>query len=418
MGGIHVMLEEQMVGSIARRIQQELAALSHYSATEKGVTRLPFTKEAEDALVCLESMMKEAGLSTCRDNSGALHGFLPGKSDKRFIIGSHYDSVVEGGAYDGIAGVVCGIEIARHFSPDTLPFTLEIVAFNDEEGVRFGGGFLSSKALLGELKSEELKNYCDADGLSCYEAMQQAGYDPEKIAENVWPLENIAGFLEIHIEQGARLYQSELPLGLVTGIVGMRRFDIEVTGRADHAGTTPMTMRADALTAAAAFILTAQKAAAERAAPDVVATVGVCEVKPGTVNTVPASVHLTLDVRSLDAAVRDEVVEECFAALQKAAAANDLAVKTQEKLTVAPVKMDETLMARLSEAMTEEEISYMALASGAGHDALPIARRLPAAMLFVPSKDGRSHCPEEYSEPEDFARAVRVVIHMLEDWSE
>ncbi|MFV0636762.1 M20 family metallo-hydrolase [Mitsuokella sp. WILCCON 0060] len=412
------MLEEQMVGSIARRIQQELAALSHYSATEKGVTRLPFTKEAEDALVCLEKMMKEAGLSTCRDHSGALHGFLPGKSEKRFIIGSHYDSVVEGGAYDGIAGVVCGIEIARHFSPNTLPFTLEIVAFNDEEGVRFGGGFLSSKALLGELKPAELKNYCDADGLSCYEAMQKFGYDPEKIAEDVWPVENIAGFLEIHIEQGARLYQSELPLGLVTGIVGMRRFDIEITGRADHAGTTPMTMRADALTAAAAFILTAQKAAAERAAPDVVATVGVCEVKPGTVNTVPAFVHLTLDVRSLDAAVRDEVVETCFDALHKAAAANDLAVKTQEKLTVAPVKMDETLMARLSEAMTEEDIPYMALASGAGHDALPIARRVPAAMLFVPSRDGRSHCPEEYSEPEDFARAVRVVIHMLEDWSE
>ena len=127
-----MMVEEQMIGSLAGRIQQELATLSRYSATEKGVTRLPFTKEAEDALVCLEKMMREAGLSTCRDGSGALHGFLPGKSDKLFIIGSHYDSVVEGGAYDGIAGVVCGIEIARHFSPNTLPFTLEIVAFNDE----------------------------------------------------------------------------------------------------------------------------------------------------------------------------------------------------------------------------------------------------------------------------------------------
>ena len=413
-----MMVEEQMIGSLAGRIQQELATLSRYSATEKGVTRLPFTKEAEDALVCLEKMMREAGLSTCRDGSGALHGFLPGKSDKLFIIGSHYDSVVEGGAYDGIAGVVCGIEIARHFPPNTLPFTLEIVAFNDEEGVRFGGGFLSSKALLGELKPAELKNYCDADGLSCYEAMQRSGYDPEKISEDAWSVENIVGFLEIHIEQGARLYQAGLPIGLVTGIVGMRRFDIELTGRADHAGTTPMNMRADALTAAAAFILTAQKAAKERAAPDVVATVGVCEVRPGTVNTVPASVHLTLDVRSLDAAVRDEVVAECFAALRKAAAENDLTVKTQEKLTVAPVKRDEMFMARLREARTEGDIFYMALASGAGHDALPIARRLPAAMLFVPSRDGRSHCPEEYSEPEDFARAVQVAIHMLEDWSE
>jgi len=412
------MMEEKKLSSTARRIQQELAELAKYSATEKGVTRLPFTKEAADALDALEKMMQGAGLSTVRDGSGALHGFLPGKSEKRFIVGSHYDSVVEGGAYDGIAGVVCGIEIARHFSPKTLPFTLEVVAFNDEEGVRFGGGFLSSLALLGEVRPAELKKYRDADGISCYEAMQAAGYDPEKISEKVWPVEDVLGFLEIHIEQGERLPKAGVPVGLVTGIVGMRRFDIEITGRADHAGTTPMDMRADALVAAAALILTAQKAAKKRAETGVVATVGVCEVKPGTVNTVPASVHVTLDVRNLDVAVRDAVVDECFAALQQAASENGLTIETQEKMHVAPVRMDAGLMARLGSAMDAKGVPYTQLPSGAGHDSLPIARKMPASMLFVPSKGGRSHCPEEYTAPEDFARVVDVVSYMLEDWSE
>ncbi len=401
----------------AERIRQELSALAKFSATEKGVTRLPFTKEAAAALNYLDKLMQEAGLTTYPDASGALHGLLQGKGSQRFVIGSHYDSVVEGGAYDGIAGVVCGIEIARHFAPQELPFSLEIVAFNDEEGVRFGGGFLSSKALLGELQPEELQNYRDTKGISCYEAMQEVGYAPERLSEAAWDKDKIVGFLEIHIEQGARLYKEHLPLGLVTGIVGMRRFDIQLTGRADHAGTTPMTLRADALAGAAPFILMAQRAARERKSPDVVATVGVCEVKPGTVNTVPASVHLTLDVRSLRAETRDAVVAECFNVLEESAADNGLRISWQEKLSVAPVNMDEGLRERLRQAIHEENVSYMELASGAGHDALPIARKLPAAMLFVPSKDGRSHCPEESSRPEDFSRAVDVVIRMLEDWS-
>ena len=184
------------------RIKETLETLKIFSATTNGVTRLPFTKEAKLAVNFLKQKMEEAGLKVFIDASGSIHGIRPGISSRKIIIGSHYDSVKSGGAYDGIAGVVCGIEIARLLKYETLFYTLEIIGFNDEEGVRFGTGFFSSKAFLGEWNIENLKHQYDEHGVSVYDAMKSWNLIPEQLTNSVWDLSQIRCFMEIHIEQG------------------------------------------------------------------------------------------------------------------------------------------------------------------------------------------------------------------------
>lgn len=234
--------------------------------------------EGKDAVDYLASAMQDAGLSVQVDDTGAVHGLRSSPANQRIVIGSHYDTVREGGAFDGIAGVICGIELARLIRGENLSCGLEVVGFNDEEGVRFGDGFLSSKALLGEIGLEAMKARRDADGISIYEAARRAGYDPEQIEEERWTIENLRAFFEIHIEQGRVLEALGKKLGIVTGIVGMRRYAIRLEGQPDHAGTTPMDMRRDALQVAAYAVLAAVKAA-ERW-PGAVATVGSLIVAP------------------------------------------------------------------------------------------------------------------------------------------
>lgn len=396
-----------MSSNIAESIKEKLAELQRFSATKVGVTRLPFTAEAIAAAEYLSECMKRAGLIVNMDASGAVHGLLPGRTAKRIVIGSHYDSVKCGGAFDGIAGVVCGIEIASLFQPGELYYSLEIIAFNDEEGVRFGDGFFSSKALLGELNLDKLHSTYDEDGISVYEAMVSAGFVPEKIADYVWKQEEIRCFYEIHIEQGAVLEQQGCELGIVDGIVGMRRYQIELKGQADHAGTTPMAMRHDALAAAAPMIMAAETAAWQR--PGAVATVGYCQVEPNAVNTVADEVRLSLDIRSRSTAELDSMSNEIFTALNQAAAKRAVSCKIMPTLTVEPADMNELLQTYLRKSAADRGYKVMAVSSGAGHDALPIARKIPAAMVFVPSRGGRSHCPEEYSSADDLARAVVIV---------
>lgn len=397
--------------TVAERIGAELTTLKQFSADTTGVTRLPFTKEAAAAVSYLAGCMRAAGLLVSIDMTGAVHGLLPGRSARRIVLGSHYDSVRCGGAFDGAAGVVCGIEIARQFRPRELYYTLEVIALNDEEGVRFGGGFLSSKALLGEWSVEQLKLARDKDGICIYDAMTLAGFAPETLPTAAWQLQDIRCFLEIHIEQGAVMEQSNCELGIVNAIVGMRRYQVRFQGRADHVGTTPMHLRHDALAASAELVLAAETAA--RRHSGAVATVGACTVEPNMVNTVPATVVLSLDVRSRQLADILAIETELRAVLQTAAANRGVAYSLQPILSADPVNMDAALQAVLSAGAVAGGYRFMELSSGAGHDALPMARKIPTAKVFVPSRGGRSHCPEEYSAVEDLAKAVDIVLYTI-----
>lgn len=389
------------------RIRECLRQLAGFSASVKGVTRLPFSEEAQMAADYLMNEMEKAGLKTYMDNTGAVHGIRRGRSSNRIVIGSHYDSVPEGGAFDGIAGVICGIELAQLMQNIDLGYGLEILAFNDEEGVRFGGGFLSSKALLGELEISDLRERRDAQGISIYEAAASAGFHPDDIVQKSCNLDNIRGFFEIHVEQGGVLEYGDKHLGLVSGIVGIWRYRIELTGQADHAGTTPMELRHDALLPAAAVIMAANQAAL--AHPGAVATVGSVQIEPGAVNTVAGKVVLSLDLRSMKNGELDAMAEAIFAALNQSADRSKVTVAIVPTLISQPGYMDEDLQQMLVASAHLKNVEPLLMTSGAGHDSLPISAKVPTAMLFVPSRDGRSHCPEEWSDCQDLALAVDVL---------
>ena len=398
---------------IEDNIIKALDALQEFTATPGcGVTRFPYSKEARDACSYLKKLMEAVGLAVRMDNSGAVIGRLEGKSPATIMIGSHFDSVKHGGAYDGIAGVVCAIEVARLLkeSGTELGYSLEVIATNDEEGARFNVGLFTGKVLLGQLSSEDLKAQVDADGVSVYQAMAAYGLKPEEIAEH--KRDDIKAFIEIHIEQGPVLEAEHKEIGIVDVIVGLKRARIRINGRADHAGTMPMHMRKDALEQATKVISKIGDRA--RLFRNCVATVGYLQVEPNVMNIIPQSVTFVVDIRGVDEETIMTQYYSLLADLDKMSLESGLTYDVENLLYAEPVRMDEEIKGHFETSCIERQYDYMHLPSGAGHDAQIFGAQLPAAMLFVPSAGGRSHCPEEKSEAKDLAKAVLVAYDALQ----
>ena len=397
---------------IEDNIIKALDALQEFTATPGcGVTRFPYSKEARDACSYLKKLMEAVGLAVRMDNSGAVIGRLEGKSPATIMIGSHFDSVKHGGAYDGIAGVVCAIEVARLLkeSGTELGYSLEVIATNDEEGARFNVGLFTGKVLLGQLTSEDLKAQVDADGVSVYQAMAAYGLKPEEIAEH--KRDDIKAFIEIHIEQGPVLEAEHKEIGIVDVIVGIKRARIRINGRADHAGTMPMHMRKDALEQATKVISKIGDRA--RLFRNCVATVGYLQVEPNVMNIIPQSVTFVVDIRGVDEETIMTQYYSLLADLDKMSLESGLTYDVENLLYAEPVRMDEEIKGHFETSCIERQYDYMHLPSGAGHDAQIFGAQLPAAMLFVPSAGGRSHCPEEKSEAKDLAKAVLVAYDTI-----
>ena len=402
---------------IEDNIIKALDALQEFTATPGcGVTRFPYSKEARDACSYLKKLMEAVGLAVRMDNSGAVIGRLEGKSPATIMIGSHFDSVKHGGAYDGIAGVVCAIEVARLLkeSGTELGYSLEVIATNDEEGARFNVGLFTGKVLLGQLSSEDLKAQVDADGVSVYQAMAAYGLKPEEIAEH--KRDDIKAFIEIHIEQGPVLEAEHKEIGIVDVIVGIKRARIRINGRADHAGTMPMHMRKDALEQATKVISKIGDRA--RLFRNCVATVGYLQVEPNVMNIIPQSVTFVVDIRGVDEETIMTQYYSLLADLDKMSLESGLTYDVENLLYAEPVRMDEEIKCHFETSCIERQYDYMHLPSGAGHDAQIFGAQLPAAMLFVPSAGGRSHCPEEKSEAKDLAKAVLVAYDALQTMCE
>lgn len=397
-----------MSEKIRENIQSHLIALSKFTETPgNGVTRLPFTKEGKNAAEYLKDKMKKSGLSVREDASGAVIGRLEGQSKKTIIIGSHYDSVKSGGKFDGIAGVVCGIEIARLFKEKNIKpkYSIEIFATNDEEGVRFNSGFLSSKALLGEISIDELKSLADSNGITLYKAIENYGLNPEDFIKCKRDIEDIKAFLEIHIEQGPILENHKKEIGIVDTIVGMKRTMFSINGRSDHAGTTPMNMRIDAVDIASKIISKVSDIALKY--PNAVATVGQIIVSPNSINTIASEVNFSLDIRSTKKEHISAIYNEVFSLATEIVQKYNADFTHEDTLTVNPVNMNLELTKIIEESCKNKETSYEHINSGAGHDSLPIGEKIPTAMLFVPSRGGRSHCPEEFT---DYKYLEKVTI--------
>jgi len=378
---------------------------------EPGAITRPFASDAmRRAHQYVREWMREAGMAVTRDNVGNLRARYEGTGKATLLLGSHLDSVRNAGRYDGPLGVMVAIAAVKrlHDAGRRLPFGLEVLAFADEEGLRFGSTYLGSRAVAGRLDGAELRR-TDAGGVTMAEAIRAFGGDPEKLADDRWRGDRPLGYVEVHIEQGPVLEARGLPVGVVPAIAGQSRFEIAFTGEAGHAGTVPMDRRRDALTAAAEVVLAVEAAGATQEA--LVATVGRLEVEPGAANVIPGKVFFTLDVRHPDDRVRTPACEALIARTRETARRRKLAVEVRATSERPSVRCSPRLTALLKQAVAGRALE---VPSGAGHDGVYMSEITDVAMLFVRCKGGISHNPAESVTTADVGVALDVLGRFLE----
>jgi allantoate deiminase len=371
-----------------------------------GVSRFAWTPELAQANAWLGERLGRLGLEVEVDPAGNVLGRWQAGQGKAVLLGSHLDTVPCGGRYDGALGVLGALEVVRRLrSEDVEPSRpLWVVSFNDEEGARFQTGMLGSRAFCGD---------CDLGDWSrrgVAEAMAGAGFEFSRL-EQARRVEEVGAYLELHIEQGPVLERAGVDLGVVTAITGMLGFRTRFLGEANHAGTTPMEVRRDALAGAARAVLALRDGARSR--DDMTANVGAISAEPGGFNVIPGAAELTIDVRSPTAdgfARLEPLVRET---LEEIAAQEELGLELSETHRKQPVALDPGLQDLLEEAARDEGATTLRLPSGAGHDAMVLARHIPAAMLFVPSRGGLSHTPDEFTSPEQCELGARVLARAV-----
>lgn len=394
------------------RLERDLKALAQFTATPgAGVTRFSFTPEDRAAREYIKAEMAKAGLSVREDAAGTVIGRREGEvAGPVVMVGSHFDSVKHGGPFDGTAGVVAALEIARVLQEHNVKtrYPIEFIAMIEEEGGRFGGGLFGSRAMAGKVSQEELVRNKDAQGISTAEAMAAFGFPPENIKAAERRPEDLKAFFELHIEQGPVLEAEGIDVGVVETIVGIVEYEVEITGRPDHAGTTPMTMRADALVAASRVIQAVERLARE-AGGGAVGTVGRLEVAPGAANIVPGRVRFTVDFRAKDGRTLADLVAGLKKALHEACQ-GEVTFNLTEKLSVPPVVLPESIRELFVREAEARGISTKVMLSGAGHDAMVLAGLTDVGLIFVPSRGGRSHCPEEWTDYAALKKGVDVLL--------
>jgi allantoate deiminase len=396
----------------AQRAIAECRRIAGMSEEVGGTTRRFLTPPVREVHALLHGRMETIGMNVSVDAAGNLRGrwHPPAGRSKRLIIGSHIDTVPNAGAFDGILGVTLALECAEIAQELKLPLTIEIIAFSEEEGVRFGVPFIGSRAAAGRFDPALLK-LKDADGATLDDAIRAFGLDPGGI-EKAAIDEDALGFLEVHIEQGPVLEAEGLQVAAVTAIVGQTRHILTWTGHANHAGTTPMHLRRDALAGAAEWIVAVESLA--QRTDGLVATVGHVDVEPNAGNVIAGAVRVSLDVRHADDAARKSAVDALLAQAETIAARRGLALQCARQMDQPAVPMDERLTAFLAEATEAAGLPVKLMPSGAGHDAMVMASRVPTAMLFLRSPGGLSHHPDETVLEEDVAAALGVCRKFLE----
>jgi allantoate deiminase len=374
------------------------------------ITRRFATPALDAARTLVEGWMREAGLDTRRDPLGNLFGRRAGRSERTLMLGSHLDTVRDAGRYDGTLGVLVAIACAERLRARELPFALEVAGFADEEGVRYGTGYLGSAVPAGRFEEAWLE-LVDGDGTALADAMRGWGGDPAAIAAACRRPEELIGYFEVHIEQGPVLDDRGLPVGVVTGIAGQTRARVSFTGRAGHAGTTPMEGRRDALAAAADWIVAVEAEA--RGREGLVATIGDIAAAPGAGNVIPGRVTASFDLRHPENAARLEAVAAMREHAARVGAERGVEVAWDEIQSTPPVPCSLVLTDLLTVAAADAGHAAPRLASGAGHDAAMMAAVTPVAMLFVRCAGGVSHHPDESVRAEDVAVAIDVTIRFI-----
>jgi hydantoinase/carbamoylase family amidase len=384
----------------------DLEAAARIGADGGGVTRFAWSPELAQANAWLMEGLAELGLETELDAAGNALGRWQAGEGRAVLLGSHLDTVPRGGRYDGALGVIAALDVVRRLRAEGVEpqRPLWVVSFNDEEGGRFQTGMLGSRAFVGDLDLDDWRSR----GIA--EAMASAGFDFERLPE-ARGIDGVSAYLELHIEQGPRLERSGVDLAVVTAITGMLGFRARFVGEANHAGTTPMELRRDALAGAARAVLALRDEA--RASEDMTANVGVISVEPGGFNVVPGAAEFTIDTRSPTPEGFERMGELVRATLERIAIEEELGLELHETHRKEPVALNPELQALLEAGAKAEGASTTHMASGAGHDAMVLAHYVPAGMLFVPSRGGLSHCPEEFTTPEHCELGTRVLTRAV-----
>jgi N-carbamoyl-L-amino-acid hydrolase len=388
------------------RLLADLDFLARFGASAGGgVNRVAYSPEDLEARRWLETQLRGLSLEVTTDQAGNTIGSYPGQNSRLppIAIGSHTDTVPNGGRYDGALGVVAALACARalHESEVRLQHPLEVINFAAEEATL--GGTLGSRAMAGLVEPGILRTRA-WDGKELADHLRSAGLDPDSLAQAQRPVGSLACFLELHIEQGNTLDSSGVPLGVVDGIVGIRRYAVRFEGVPNHAGTTPMAERRDALVLAASYVLAVRDIAI---AHGIVGTVGNLDVYPGAPSVIPGRVDLSVEIRGLDETRLDAA--ETALSDTAAAATGEFSLLSSKPV----VRSDPRLVEELTTACKELGVEYKRLPSGAGHDAMCVARIAPVAMLFVPSQGGISHSADEYTDPGSCVTGARVLLHAL-----
>lgn len=401
--------------SAAKKLVAMLNELGRISDEPGKLTRTFLSPAMRRANRQVGKWMREAGLTVRKDSVGNLIGRLPSRNPKAktLLLGSHLDTVRDAGKFDGALGVLLPIvalaELRRR--KVKLPFHVEVLGFSEEEGVRFTSAYLGSKGYTGQLRAADIKHR-DARGVSVAQSLAQFNDRAFSLPRSAQRKSNVIGYLEVHIEQGPVLEKEGLAVGVVSAIAGQTRGRITFRGKAGHAGTTPMTLRRDALAGAAEFILAVETLA--QGSPGLVATVGTLEVPAGAPNVIPGKTTLSLDVRHARDAAREAAVEACLLAAKEIARRRTLKVEWKRTQQDGAVACAPVLAALLSQSVRAVQGRSHSLVSGAGHDAVVVSALTRVAMLFVRCRDGLSHHPEEHASPRDLAMALRVVENFLE----
>jgi allantoate deiminase len=385
--------------------------LATFSEDSGGTRRTFLSPPMRDCHRELSSWMKSLGMNVSVDAAGNLRGFYPATSfgAPRILIGSHLDTVPNAGAFDGILGVVFAVALVESLRGQKLPFGIEAVGFSEEEGVRFGVPFIGSRALVGRV-DEELLGCKDANGISVRRAIQDFGLNPSDISRAALG-DDVLGYIEFHIEQGPVLESLGRPLGVMQAIVGQNRLEFTFSGQANHAGTTPMNLRRDALAAAAEWIVAVENLAKQT--PGIVATVGFVEAKPGATNVIAGEARATLDIRHALDRARTGALDELIRQAESIAARRGVTVKWRTLLSQNAVAMDPFLTEQIAYAIQKAGCEPHRMASGAGHDAMILAEKVPAAMIFLRTPGGLSHDPAESVHLDDVAKALECGHHLL-----
>lgn len=419
MGRLFLFCKKWVYNMISQeRLQNNFDMIGQISGSGAGITRLAFSEENWGARRFVIKLMTDAGLIIRTDNFGNVIGRREGSNPKAPVVmcGSHIDSVPNGGNFDGVLGVLSAIEVIYAMNEAGFEnyHPIEIVVFMCEESSRFGVATLGSKAMCGKLDETMLKKLTDKDGNSLYSILKMRGLNADEIQDSLYT-NQLKAFLEMHIEQGKVLESQQKQIGLVTGIAAPTRLNVNISGHADHSGATPMNLRHDALCTAAEIVLMVEETAVHESENfnPVVATVGVLQIKPNVMNIIPGDVNLKIDVRSIHLDSKIKVVRSIQQQMEAIALERGMKIDIDTMTNENPVILDASIIDCLEKICTKQQLAYMKLPSGAGHDAMQWAPTVPTGMIFIPCTDGLSHCPEEWAEIEDIVAGTKVLYDAL-----